>query len=64
MSGNTKAYYEFRAEKERALAAAAVSPKIAAIHLEMAERYDLLAGGATNDNDRRPAASTTNTAEL
>ncbi|MFC4594324.1 hypothetical protein [Sphingobium tyrosinilyticum] len=32
-------YYLSREEKERALAAAALDPKIAAIHLDMAERY-------------------------
>ncbi len=43
MSDYDQAYYQERGEKARELAAAAVDPKIAAIHLEMAERYDLLA---------------------
>ena len=42
MSDNTRAYYEYRAEKSRILAAAAIDPKIAAIHQEMAERYELM----------------------
>ena len=43
MSEYDQSYYQARAAKARELAAAAVDPKIAAIHLEMAERYDLLA---------------------
>lgn len=56
MSGNTKEYYERRCAKERELAAAAVDPKIAAIHMELAERYEILASGRpVNDNpDRAP----------
>ena len=38
-----RAYYAERGATERALAAAAANPKVAAIHLEMAERYDQLA---------------------
>lgn len=43
MSDYDRDYYEQRSAKSRELAAKAVDPKIAAIHLEMAERYDLLA---------------------
>ena len=43
MSDYDRDYYEQRAVRSRELAAAAVDAKIAAIHLEMAERYDLLA---------------------
>ena len=43
MSANTQDYYQNRARKARDLAAVATDPKIAAIHLEMAERYELLA---------------------
>lgn len=43
MSINTQGYYECRACKARELAAAATDPKIAAIHAEMAARYDALA---------------------
>lgn len=42
MSINAR-YYEFRARKARELAAAASDPKVAAIHSEMADRYDALA---------------------
>jgi hypothetical protein len=42
MSGNTQEYYEIRSRKEWELAAAALDPKIAAIHVEMAEYYDAL----------------------
>lgn len=45
MSINTQGYYELRARRARELADAAIDPKIAAIHLEMAERYDVLAAG-------------------
>ena len=41
---NSTDYYERRERKERTLAAAAADPQIAAIHLEMAERYAMLAG--------------------
>ena len=50
MSDNTQAYYEYRAAQARILAAAATNPKISAIHLEMAERYELLGGDGGNDN--------------
>lgn len=43
MSANTQGYYEHRARQARAFAAAATDPKIAAIHSEMADRYDALA---------------------
>jgi hypothetical protein len=46
MSINTQGYYELRARRERELAEAAADAKIAAIHSEMAERYDVLAAGA------------------
>jgi hypothetical protein len=36
---NSIDYYQSREEKERALAVAALNPEIAAIHLDMAERY-------------------------
>ena len=45
MSVNTQGYYELRARKARELAEAAIDPKIAAIHSEMADRYDVLATG-------------------
>ena len=38
-----RTYYEQRAATEREMAAAAADPRIAAIHMELAERYDLLA---------------------
>ena len=43
MANYDRSYYEKRGAQSRELAAAAVDPEIAAIHLEMAERYDLLA---------------------
>jgi hypothetical protein len=43
MSDYDQDYYEQRAAKSREMAAAAVDANIAAIHLEMAERYELLA---------------------
>jgi hypothetical protein len=43
MSVNSQAYYEYRARKARELATAATNPKVAAIHCEMADRYDALA---------------------
>jgi hypothetical protein len=43
MSVNTQGYYQCRARIARDLAAAATDPEIAAIHNEMADRYDLLA---------------------
>ena len=45
MSVNTQGYYELRARRARELADAAIDPKIAAIHSEMAERCDVLAAG-------------------
>ena len=43
MSDYDTGYYQARAARARELAAGAVDPKISAIHLEMADRYDLLA---------------------
>lgn len=43
---NTVSYYQKREERERDLAAAAVNPAIAAIHLDMAARYQRLASTA------------------
>jgi hypothetical protein len=43
MNEYDRAYYEVRGANSRELAAAAVDPKMAAIHLKTAERYDLLA---------------------
>ena len=43
MSDYDRAFYQARATNRRALATAAVDPKIAALHIEMAEQYDLLA---------------------
>jgi len=37
------AYYSERAAEERRLAMASKDPKVRAIHLELAERYDILA---------------------
>ena len=55
MSDNTKDYYEERSRKAREMSAAAADPKIAAIHMEMAMRYDLLASDGPEDNpDRAP----------
>jgi hypothetical protein len=42
MSGSTQQYYESRSHKEWEMAAAATDPEIAAIHVEMAKRYDTL----------------------
>ena len=39
---NSPAYYQSRERRERELAAAAVNPAIAEIHLEMARRYSEL----------------------
>ncbi len=64
MSANTQAYYEYRAEKARILAAAAIDPQIATIHLEMAERYDLLAKSGANDEGNRARTSNISTAGL
>lgn len=47
MSEFDKSYYRGRGATERALAAAAVNPKVAAIHLDMAGRYDILAATGT-----------------
>lgn len=49
MSDYDPDYYGQRAAKSRELAAAAVDPKIAAIHLKMAERYDLPASPEKGD---------------
>ena len=43
MRSDDSEYYRRRAASERSLAQAAVDPRIAAIHDELAERYDLLA---------------------
>jgi hypothetical protein len=43
MSEFDKSYYRARGAAERELAASAANPKIAAIHLDMAARYDILA---------------------
>jgi hypothetical protein len=40
---NRKSYYTTRAQQSRELANRAISPPIAAIHLELAEKYDMLA---------------------
>ena len=64
MSDNTHAYYEYRAEKARILAAAATDPKIAAIHQEMAERYELLVRGGTNDDRDTASVSERSYAQL
>jgi hypothetical protein len=40
---NHKSYYTTRAQHSRELANRAISPPIAAIHLELAEKYDMLA---------------------
>ena len=42
---NTDSYYADRAAKERAIADKATDPAIRKIHLDMAERYELLAMG-------------------
>ena len=54
MSDYNRGYYEGRAAKARDLAAAAVDPKISAIHLEMAERYDSLASSEADVPAGRP----------
>lgn len=54
MSANTQGYYEDRSRKARELAAAAVDPKIAAIHMEMAERYDRLASASARAPTGKP----------
>lgn len=46
---NTAAYYYRREERERCLAAAAFNPAIAAIHLQMADRYGRLVASAPAD---------------
>jgi hypothetical protein len=38
-------YYSARAIEERRLAMASTDPKVRAIHLQMANRYDVLAAG-------------------
>ena len=43
MSVNKPGYYEYRSRHARQMAAAATDPKVAAIHLELAEQYDALA---------------------
>lgn len=43
---NSADYYRGREEQERALAARAVDPGIAAIHADMADRYSELRGQA------------------
>ena len=43
MSDYSREYYEARSAQSRAMAAAATNPQIAAIHLDLAERYDQLA---------------------
>lgn len=48
---NTTTYYRRREERERGLAAAALNPDIAAIHRELADRYQQLATPAA---PRRP----------
>ena len=44
---NTTSYYRNREERERGLASAAVNPDIAAIHLELADRYQQLINTAS-----------------
>ena len=51
---NDRSYYLARAEQSRSLAARAVSPAIAAIHDDLARRYDAL--GAINDSRPRRAS--------
>ena len=58
MSINTQEYYVYHSRKARELAAAAVEPKMAAIHMEMAERYDLLASELKPRTDLRWCAFT------
>ena len=43
MSDYSREYYLARSAQSRAMAAAATNPQIAAIHLDLAERYDQLA---------------------
>jgi hypothetical protein len=40
---NSREYYRSRSDRERELALAAISPDIADIHMELADRYDWLA---------------------
>ena len=53
MSDYDPSYYQARAAKAREMAAAAVDPRIATIHLEMAERYDLLASSGAETPARQ-----------
>lgn len=61
---NSTNYYRYRENHERETAAKAADPRIAAIHLELAERYSRLVGEAANrdkpsvviDFLRRPAS--------
>lgn len=50
---NTATYYRHREQRERGLAAAANNPAIAAIHREMAERYEKLVDAAPPRNGVR-----------
>jgi hypothetical protein len=45
MLDDQRSYYEHRSRVARATAAAASNSKIAAVHLDLAERYDRLASG-------------------
>ena len=54
MSVNTKGYYEYRSRQARDMGAAAVDPTIAAIHMEMAKRYELLASSTPQVPTSKP----------
>ncbi len=52
---NKRIYYELRSQQARALAATAKNPKVAAVHLEMAELYERLASGPISPSGRSTA---------
>jgi len=50
-------YHEARAAEERRLAMASSDPKVRAIHLELAERYDALARRSEGGSEPPPRPS-------
>lgn len=53
-SRNDADYYERRERRERLLAAAAVSPEIRAVHLDMADNYAHVAREARSNEQMMP----------
>lgn len=54
MASEDSEYYRTRALDERQRAAAATSPDIARIHVQLAEKYEALMAGCANDATAQP----------